>query len=77
MRRFVFRRLAARIAGFHIDSDPFPGEALPISLRSHPSDWKEAAFVTAAVAAGVASCPHHASRPTVGHQAHPAVGGGV
>ena len=39
--------------GFRMDWDPALGEAIPIFLRNHPSAFEEAAFVTAAIAAGV------------------------
>ena len=41
--------------GFRMDWDPALGEAIPVFLRNHPSAFEEAAFVTAAIAAGVAA----------------------
>ena len=39
-----------------MDWDPALGEAPPIFLQNHPSAWAESAFVTTAIAEGVAAC---------------------
>jgi hypothetical protein len=45
--------LSVIASGYRLDWDPTLGPAPPVFLRNHPSAFAEAAFVAAAIAAGV------------------------